>query len=332
MTLFFLGIVALCVAAGIFYTTPQSVAGKRIGSVLPLPVAFVDMTHIITSRQWYDNITSVEHFYTVKHDDLVQRGVSVDFNGSEGQQLLRVKEKGILNKMIEDTLVQVIATQKGLTVSEGDVAQAVDQKLDALGNREAVQQQLAQEYGWSLDDFKQRIVRPSLFSEALEKLFMKEKWDTSNAKTRIQAAQAELNQAKSFDEVAMKYSEGATAQAGGDLGWLPLDALAPEVVVVVKGQALNTPTGIIESSIGYHIILLTEKKQEGSQALVHLKQILIRRQAYPEWLITQEPQYRVWILPRGYTWNRDQSQVEFTDQGLKHFEQNIQQEASGMIL
>jgi len=146
------------------------------------------------------------------------------------------------------------------------------------------------------------------------------------------AAQKQLAGGASFDVVTKQYSEGATAQNAGDLGWLPIESIAPEIAKVVQDQALHVPTGIIETSLGYHIIMVDERQQEASTTLVHLRQIFARKQTYPEWLEKEKQQANLWIPLRGYSWNHATGQVEFTDENLRHFEENVRQEAAGMIL
>ena len=320
------------VSVGIAYGLPQSPEAQKVDRILPLPIAVADMTHVVTATAWQANIASVERYYATHKDDFLKNGVIIDFGTPDGHQLLLVKQKEILSKMIEDQLVISIAREQGITVSDTDLADNVDKKLEEYGSRDAVIGRLSREYGWSLDDFKHIIVEPSLYSEALEKKYVADRKDNGQAKQKIQAAQAELAKRTAFADVVTKYSEGSTAADGGDLGWLAVDTLAPEIAAIAKIVPLQTPSSIIESAMGYHIISIDERKQDGGTDYVHLRQILVRRQAFPDWLAEQEKGRRVWVLLRGFVWNQDTAHLEFTDPDLRHFEENVKQDASGVIL
>ena len=79
------------------------------------------------------------------------------------------------------------------------------------------------------------------------------------AHDRIKKIQAILADGKmSFSEVAQKYSEGVEAPLGGDVDYQTRDRLDP--AYYDAALALKSPgkvSGIVRSSIGYHIIKLT---------------------------------------------------------------------------
>jgi parvulin-like peptidyl-prolyl isomerase len=331
-----IGVAVLIVAAIGFavsiYAFPQTEFSQKVSARIGLPIAFLDMRHTVNSKNWEQNTLSTLKLYTERKDDLLQAGLSIDFSGPDGEKLLAVKRKEILNKMIEDMVIEKLATDRGLTVSNDDLTKNVDQVLSENGNSEKFQQKLSTEYGWSMDDFKRIVVRPELLSEALETYFNKQNQDSGPAKKSLVEAQRQLAGGTSFADVAKQYSEGTTAKEAGDLGWLPLDAIAPEIAILVKDQPLHVPTGIIETSLGFHIVEVEEREQKNGAVLVHLRQIFAKRQSYLDWLEAEKQQAKLRIPLRGYQWNAETGRVEFTDENMKHFEENVRQEAAGLIL
>lgn len=314
------------------YAFPQTKFAQKASAKIGLPVVALDTQHFITSRDWEQNTLSTLQLYTEHKDDLLQAGVSIDFSGADGEKLFAVKRKEILNKMVEDAIIEKLATERGLAVSNDDLTKNVDAVLQQNGNDQQFRQKLLSEYNWTLDDFKRIVVRPTLFNEALEAYFNKQKQDTGKAKQTLLEAQKQLAGGASFADVAKQYSEGATAQNAGDLGWLPTDAIEPEIATLVKDQPLHVPSGIIETSIGYHIVMVEEREQKNTATLVHLRQIFARKQTYLDWLQEQKQQTKLWIPLRGYQWNQSTGRIEFTDENMRHFEENVRQEAAGMIL
>ena len=66
-----------------------------------------------------------------------------------------------------------------------------------------------------------------------------------------------------FAEAAKKYSEDTTAPNGGDLGWMFREKLDEKFAEVAFKIPIGIMSGIIETSFGYHLILIEEREEEG---------------------------------------------------------------------
>jgi peptidyl-prolyl cis-trans isomerase SurA len=75
-----------------------------------------------------------------------------------------------------------------------------------------------------------------------------------------------------FSELAKRYSEDPSAKQGGDLGFLKRGEILPEFEM--KAFSLNPGeiSDLVQTSLGYHIIKLEEKKEEE----IHVRHILIK--------------------------------------------------------
>jgi len=81
-------------------------------------------------------------------------------------------------------------------------------------------------------------------------------------KTAIQAAYAELQRGKPFDEVAKSYSEDAVSAAkGGDLGWLQEGAIDASFSATAFQLDEGQYSAPIETPFGFHIVKLIEAPQ-----------------------------------------------------------------------
>ena len=70
-----------------------------------------------------------------------------------------------------------------------------------------------------------------------------------------------------FDSVAAKFSQNPRVQAMGDMGFLEKGAMVPEVDQVAFSLKVNEISPVIESSLGYHIIQITDKRGEGLKTI-----------------------------------------------------------------
>ena len=82
------------------------------------------------------------------------------------------------------------------------------------------------------------------------------------------AARVRISQ---FAQLARQYSEDASAQSGGDLGWVTKGQLDPDVDQIVWNLKPGVPTGIVETKFGYHIIFVEDKQQAGAESFEHAK-------------------------------------------------------------
>ena len=79
------------------------------------------------------------------------------------------------------------------------------------------------------------------------------------AKAKIQDIRQQLNKQKAdFAELARKYSDDrASAEKGGDLGWLREDQLVPAVKDAVAGMSENGVSDPVRTPEGWHILKLS---------------------------------------------------------------------------
>ena len=84
-----------------------------------------------------------------------------------------------------------------------------------------------------------------------------------------------------FAELARKYSEDGSAEAGGDLGWVVKGQLDPQFEAAAFKLERGVPSGIVETRFGYHIILVEDREAAGHESFERVKPVL------REYLLTQ---------------------------------------------
>ncbi len=101
--------------------------------------------------------------------------------------------------------------------------------------------------------------------------------DVAKANNRIQSIEKELRKGTmSFAEVAQKYSDGVAAPTGGDIDWHTYNELDPTYYHTALKLSVNgSPSSVIKTQFGLHIIKLTGKRswEEADQAKI--KRLLI---------------------------------------------------------
>lgn len=71
---------------------------------------------------------------------------------------------------------------------------------------------------------------------------------------KLEALAAEIRAGKNFEETAREMSEGASAADGGELGWVPVRELSPEVLGALAGIAKGGFTAPLRTDGGYSLL------------------------------------------------------------------------------
>lgn len=295
---------------------------QKAERIIPFPVASVDKTHWILMGDFNDNIQSLRRFY--ENQDFSKLGIRIDFTTPEGQKRLKLKEREILTKMIEDKAIQVLAEKEGAKVGNQDLADNVDKKLEELGNETTVQEQLMRLYGWTIEDFKQTVVKPSLYREKLEEVFESKYQNAEEVKNKIDAADNAIKKkTKSFSDIVAEFSDGSSSQTGGELGWFKKEQIVPEIADQILNLRVGERSAILESPLGFHIVELEERKKDGESELVRIRQIFVAKKTFSDWVGEEMKKMKIWIPLRGYSWSNEKIEVEFTSKDLIDFEKQV---------
>jgi foldase protein PrsA len=304
---------------------------KSIIRIIPYPAAFINSNKAIRLSDLNENLDSVRNFY--ENQDFSQVGLRVDFSTDEGKNRLKIKEKEILGKLIENKVIEALARQRGIIITDEIVDQNVSRKIEEYGNTpDNVESELKRLYGWKLEDFRNKIVKPSIYQEELFKTFDSEKANNpinQAAKKKIEQALGELKNKKDFSGVARTYSEGTSAENGGEMGWFKKNQLIPELAEKVFSMKVGERSDIIESVLGYHIVELEDKKTENGEEIIRIRQIFTRQYDFSEWLTDQMKEFKISILLKDYYWNKDGSFLEFRNQNLRDFENKLPENSQG---
>lgn len=328
----FLIAVVLMVAIGsvLAYGTNTQIGGRiaaKISKVIPFPAAIIKGTHVVYLSGLESNLNSVKQFYqTQKFSD---EGLRVDFSTEIGQKRLEIKKREILDKMVEDEIIRVLAAQKKIEVSEAEVDEAVNAKLNEYGTSDQVKADLQKSYGWNMDDFKNRVVLPNMYAQALAKQVEVEQNGNTQAKSKIEKAQSELKSGTDFAVVAQRYSDGSSKENSGELGWVKKDQVIPELAETIFANTAPEKNAIIESPIGFHIVEIEEKKKENDQDVLRLRQIFVSKNTFADWLQQQKKNFNVWVPMKEFVWDKQSGIVQFRDEQMKKFESEQRKNAQG---
>lgn len=298
-----------------------------VEKIVPFPAVYIRGAGFIDISEIKEDNQAIRQFYESQDFDKV--GMRVDFGTNQGIKRLKVTEKGIINKLIENKIVIDLAKKRGINISDATVDQQVSASIDEFGNRQNLMSDLARLYGWSLEDFKQKVVKPELYADKLAETFAKEA-DVSQQETKINSLFERVSAKKeNFQKVAEESSEGESAKNGGDLGWSSESQLVPEISEKAFSMQVGEISPVVRSPLGFHIVKLEEKKTEDGENMVHIRQIFVQTATFGDWLLDQMKKYNVTVFLKDYEWNASRARVEFKSKEMRDFESNLDVNSEG---
>ena len=87
----------------------------------------------------------------------------------------------------------------------------------------------------------------------------------------------ELGAGDDFEEVARTRSLDPTAQKGGDIGYFPAGQLMPEFEQACSRLSLGETSGVVRTSLGFHVIKLTDRKPSVERSIEQLRDEIFGR-------------------------------------------------------
>ncbi len=297
---------------------------QTVEKVIPLPAAVVGKRNIVSLYDLRRNLEATRQFY--EGQDFASIGVRIDFNTEEGRKKLKLWERTILDKLIEDQVVMILAEQVGIKITDAQARARVNQELNRSARGNLIKKDIKRLWGFTLDDFTKYIVKPQLYRERLAE-YAADQQDLTPFKRRILEAQSALSQGTDFATVARQYSDAADAATGeaGQARWFKRDELTDSVAKAVFETPVGTYTDVIETPTGFNVVLVQDRKTIDGEEQVLLKNIVVFKPTFADWLDKEIRKIPVKIFLKDYYWNTKTAHVAFANEELRKFAEKIAQ-------
>lgn len=216
----------------------------------------------------------------------------IDPTSSDGQAHLAQARAWVLDVMIEQVMIEQAAAAADVVISDAEVDDYMQEMIAESGGEEAFLAKLA-EWGETREDAWQE-VRAQMIGMAMTERVVEGVsataehvharhilLDTSQEAERILA---QLQAGADFAALASAYSQdSSTRESGGDLGFFPRGILlAHEVEEAAFALQPGQFSGVVISSLGYHIVQVIERDPARSVGPESLR--FLQDQAVQEWI------------------------------------------------
>jgi peptidyl-prolyl cis-trans isomerase SurA len=211
--------------------------------------------------------------------------IQKEYRGDALARRLKTAEYMALTSMIERKLQLQEAKARGVEVTDQEVRQAIQnmkqqgETIDETNqaNMKSIREQL------TLLKVVDREVRSGVmvadsdmkryFQEHRDRFALPEEYtlsqilirprssdDTADAKEKVREVMALLKQGESFEDLALRFTDGPNASRGGRLGLVRQGELLPAIERAIANLVPGGISDMIETSEGFHIVRVEDKK------------------------------------------------------------------------
>ena len=256
---------------------------------------------------------------------------TANYQGPDREKALGETKTALLNRMIDNLLMEQESRKTGVTVRKEEVTDAINdmQKQRKISPDEFVK--ALQREGMTMDayrkDIRDQLVRLKLIRRDIKSkvavteeeigeyyrkhredydgkeavrirqillLLPKEENPAVKEKLRADAdaIHKRLLNGEPFEPLSAKFSQGPAAAEGGDIGYIEKGMIHSEVEDAAFSLPLNQISGVIESSVGFHIIQVVDRRGAGLKAIETVREEIREKidrekmeKKFGEWLV-----------------------------------------------
>jgi parvulin-like peptidyl-prolyl isomerase len=267
-----------------------------IAAVIILAVAFIGWQKFAAGKSAIAATVNGEPIYK---EDVLAEYIKVP---PEYRNIITVDS--ILEGMVIEKLLLQEAEKMGIETTDEEVDKVLEQLLLAYGMREEDLVKTLEENDATLDDlkreYKKRITINKVLNETVlgditvteadARKYYDENPEQFGTPEMIKASHILVNtsaEAKSirnkalggakFDELAQEYSIGPSASRGGDLGFFGKGQMVKEFEDAAFAlEDIGDISGIVETQFGFHVIKLTDRKEESMQNFEDIREQIMQ--------------------------------------------------------
>ena len=204
--------------------------------------------------------------------------------------------QNIWKMLVKNEVVKQEASKNNIVVGVQEINDEYSNLVKTVGSEDQAKQLIENNYNWSIEQFKERIMRPYVLQQKLAA--SKEMLDKLNKEPEARANEV-LRQAqegkKSFEDLAKEFGEDGTKDKGGDLGWFGKDMMIKEFEDAVASMQVGEIKGLVKTSFGFHLIKLVDKrKNDKKETEWRAEHILIKTGDFDSYLNNLVTKAKVW--------------------------------------
>lgn len=278
--------IAVLVLAFVAMTTfvyrhaPTDSSVRKIVGAIPYPAAVIG-NHVITMRDYLGERDALNTYFASQ-------------SGQSGAPTDEVAvTKSVMDTMVNKVVVADLAKAAGITL---DDAKAAEFYADALGGADesTFAEQLNAVFGWTPDEFKERVVKPVVLSVQVSESIQADASRQADRLAKAQAAYDRVASGEDFAAVATDVSADPSAAAGGDVGDVKVSDIPAEWKDAVAAVAVGDYSKVVEGKAMYLVFKVVARTGKDADESVRLSLIAVHKETLEEATEEYLASVRVW--------------------------------------
>jgi parvulin-like peptidyl-prolyl isomerase len=250
-----IGVALIVFAILIYQFNSSNNVVYRVSRFVPFPAARVD-GRFVSYGDYLFQLNPLKHYYENSAVSQGSNAKPVDFSSPEGKKKLEQLQQLALREAEETAVIKQLAKEQGVSVSKQDLDGAVNEAIEREGGQNKFNQAIEYFYGWDVNDFR-KVMKIQLLQRKLQPTY------SGDERAKAEAALKRVKGGEDFAKVATEVSQDpGSKDKGGDLGFTAKGSYVPEFEAAAYNLKPGEVSGIVETQFGFHIIKLTEKKDD----------------------------------------------------------------------
>lgn len=260
-----------------------------------------------------------------------QARLAAAYPGPDRERAIAEHKAMLLNRLVDNLLMEQEARKAGITVRDEDVSDTIRDLLERRKISQAELLRSLRREGSSLAAYRKgvreqlmriRLIRRELQAkvavtdEEIGAYYLKHRGDYEGAeavrlrqivlllprgaepaaKARLLIEAGEIHRrllaGQPFEQLSAQYSQGPGAETGGDVGFVERGVILSEVEDVAFGLPVGQISGVIESSVGFHIVQVLDRRGAGLKSIEAVREEIREKidqekmeKKFEEWLV-----------------------------------------------
>jgi len=268
---FFLIFLLILMIVGIYLAGWQGEMSKTLTNLIPLPAVYVN-GHFITANEFLTDVAALENYLARNKSVFTKESV----------------RKKIIANLIEKDIINQLAKEYDVFLSDLELEEELSQSVLKQTTIEQLNQMVDELYHWDFQEYISKVVKPLVLTKKVHEEFDRRN-NSQNIKEQMEQYYSQLADSSiNFEDIAGAVNNDETKAVAGDLGWLKLGEISPELELALLNLNNNEYSEVIETDAGYYIIKLEEKiVNEENQPYFHARQIFLKKPSFQAYLDEQ---------------------------------------------
>jgi parvulin-like peptidyl-prolyl isomerase len=241
-------VAVVCVAFAVFvavwevYARPVTDQYVRFAAaVIPFPAVSVDGERV-----------SIKNF--LEEYDAALRYL----NGRDTAPNTDEMEMAIVNSIINKMAIRQLSESRAINVDSERVEEYYREIISG-GDEEQFEKELRDEFGWSVEDFRERVVESVVLALQMNDEILRNEDDQKDRRTVIDGAYARISGGEDFSSVARDIHSGFGGTSQFDLGYATLSEMQDFLLSAVKDLPVGSFTDVLDTKKSFAIYRVEDR-------------------------------------------------------------------------